>query len=67
MRDMIAQYGESGQQNPFVDEPEPILVGEGYYSLEGLANLMDSPSTINLIGSTYEVHGLLEVNIEPVD
>lgn len=67
MRDMIAQYGDSGQQNPFVDEPEPMLVGEGYYSLEGLANLMDNPATINLIGSTYEVHGRLEVNIEPVD
>lgn len=49
-----------------MDEPEPLLIGEGYYSLEALANLIDNPATINLIGSTYEVHGKLEVNIIPV-
>jgi hypothetical protein len=53
MRDLMAQYGSSGVQNPFVDEPKPVLVGEAYYSLEGLANLIDNPITLNLIGTTY--------------
>lgn len=35
--------------------------------MEALANLIDNPATVNLIGSTYEVHGKLEVNIIPVN
>lgn len=67
MRDLIQGYGEMANENPFVDEPEPLLIGEGYYSLEALANLIDNPATVNLIGSTFEVHGKLEVNITPVN
>lgn len=74
MKDMIALYTEQGTlpdisdlENPFYDEPEPMLIGEGYYSLEGLANLIDNPSKINLIGSTFEVHGKLDINIIPVN
>jgi hypothetical protein len=74
MKDMIALYTEQGTlpdisdlENPFYDEPEPMLIGEGYYSLEGLANLIDNPSKINLIGSTFEVHGKLDINIRPVN
>ena len=67
MRDMIAEYGEHGVENPFMDAPEPLLIGEGYYSLEALANLIDNPATCNLIGSTFEVHGKLKLNIIPVN
>lgn len=63
MRDMM--HGEHGLENPFNDEPEPLLIGEGYYSLSALANLIDNPTTVNLIGSTFEVHGKLELNIVP--
>ena len=67
MRDMIAYYGDTPGENPFVDNPEPLLIGEGYYSLEALANLIDNPATINLIGTTFEVHGKLNLNIVPVN
>ena len=67
MRDMIAQYGEHGVENPFIDEPKPLLIGEGFYSLEALSNLIDNPATVNLIGSTYDIHGRLELNIIPVN
>lgn len=68
MRDLVLGYGgESSNENPFVDEPEPLLIGEGYYSLEALANLIDNPATVNLIGTTFEVHGKLDVNIIPVN
>jgi len=67
MRDMISYYGDSPGENPFIDEPEPLLIGEGYYSLEALANFIDNPATINLIGTTFEVHGKLDVNIIPVN
>lgn len=29
--------------------------------------MIDNPATVNLIGSTYEVHGKLDVNIIPVN
>lgn len=74
MKDMIAQYAEQGTfpdisdlDNPFHDEPEPMLIGEGYYKMEGLANLIDNPATLSLIGTTFEVHGKLEMNIIPVN
>ena len=35
--------------------------------MECLAHLIDNPITVNLIGSNYENHGQLDVNIIPVD
>ena len=74
MRDYLVTYEDQGEiptedsaENPFVDDPEPILIGEGYYRLEPLSYLIDNPASVNLIGSTYEVQGRLEVNIVPVD
>lgn len=67
MKDMVAQYGESNLENPFTDEPEPLLIGEGYYSLESLAFFIDNPAVVNLIGSTFEVHGKLDLNIIPLN
>ena len=74
MRDLLAQYEEDGAvpeiemtENPFIDVPEPTLIGEGYYRLEPLAYLIDNPVVINLIGTTFKVHGQLDVNILPVD
>ena len=74
MRDLLSQYEEGGEipeiemhDNPFIDTPEPTLIGEGYYRLEPLAYLIDNPVVINLIGTTFKVHGQLDVNILPVD
>lgn len=35
--------------------------------MEALANLIDNPVTPKLIGSTYEVHGNISLNIVPVN
>jgi len=43
------------------------LIGEGYYRLEPLGYLIDTPATVNLIGNTFEVFGKLVVNIIPCD
>lgn len=74
MRDLLSTYEAEGDlpeldsnDNPFLDEPEPILIGEGYYRLEGLGYLIDNPAVVNLIGNTFEVFGKLEVNIIPCD
>jgi hypothetical protein len=74
MKDLFARYGELGIipnideiQNPFNDTPEPMFIGEAYYSLRGLSNLIDNPATVNLIGSTFEAEGNLELNIVPVN
>ena len=74
MRDLLSTYEDRGElpdllpeENPFFDAPKPILIGEGYYMLAPLANLIDNPAQINLIGRTFEVFGKLNVNIIPVD
>ena len=74
MRDLLSTYEDRGElphllpdDNPFFDVPKPILIGEGYYMLQPLANLIDNPAMINLIGRTFEVYGKLNVNIIPVD
>lgn len=74
MRDLLSTYEDKGElpelmpeDNPFYDAPQPQLIGEGYYMLEPLANLIDNPAQINLIGRTFEVFGKLNVNIIPVD
>ena len=48
-----------------MDAPEPLLIGEEYYSLEAVSNLIDNLTTCNLIGSTFEIHGKLKLNIIP--
>jgi hypothetical protein len=65
MRDMMHQLGEHGLENPFADEAEPLLIGEVYYKLEALANLIDNPISQHIIGTTYGVHGRLDLNIIP--
>lgn len=74
MRDLLATYEEMGQvdglnndDNPFMDTNEPSVIGEGYYRLEPLSYLIDNPVTVNLIGTNYENHGQLELNVIPVD
>ena len=54
-------------ENPFIDEHEPTIIGEGYYVMEPLAYLIDNPTTLNLIGTNYESIGSLIVNVIPVD
>ena len=55
------------EEEPFVDNPEPILLEQGFYKLEPLAYIIDNPSVISIIGRTSEVAGKLEANIIPVD
>jgi len=72
MRDLLALYDDKGEipaneiENPFIDVPEPILIGVGSYRLEPLSYLIDNPVVINLIGTTFKTHGKLDVNIIPV-
>ena len=72
MKDLFSNYEESGQldpdmENPFVDQHEPTVIGEGYYVMEPLAYLIDNPTTLNLIGTNYESRGSLYVNVIPLD
>jgi len=60
MRDLLSTYEEQGelsavdlQENPFIDQAAPTLIGEGYYILEPLGYLMDNPINICLTGTTY--------------
>ena len=49
MRDLLSVYKDSGEiaevglkNNPFIDVPEAILIGTGYYKLEPLSYLVDN-------------------------
>ena len=71
---MVNSYQEDGEvpevettDDPFVDAPQPLLIGQCYYKLEPLAYLIDNPATLSLIGTTSQVNRKLEVNITPVD
>ena len=59
MRDVVNTYTETGEvpsmeqdDDPFYDEIEPLLIGQGYYKLEPLAYLIDNPAVISIIGTT---------------
>lgn len=72
MRDLLSNYEVAGElddglDNPFIDQPEPTIIGQGLYRLEGLSFMIDNPCQIELIGTNYENHGKLEVNVVPVD
>ena len=73
MRDLLSLYETSGEiaevdlnDNPFIDVPQASLIGTGYYKLEPLSYMIDNPSQISLIGSTFKTHGNLFVNIIPL-
>lgn len=54
-------------EDPFVDQAQPLLIGQGYFKLEPLAYAIDNPARISIIGSTSSVNGKLEVNVIPCD
>ena len=43
------------------------MIGKGQFMLQSLANMIDNPSEIVLIGTNYLNHGSLKVNIVPTD
>jgi hypothetical protein len=75
MRDIVQMFQESlsesvdidSSEDPFIDQAEPLLIGQGFYKLEPLAYLIDNPATISIVGPTSTINGKLEVNIVPVD
>ena len=76
IRELVNQYFDTnivprglwGKEDPFADDPEPQLIGQGYYKLEGLAYLIDNPFEMTLAGhSGKDIIGRLEVNVIPTD
>lgn len=72
MRDLLSIYEDEGiipdsAENPFIDKQEPLLIGSGQYMLQSLANMIDNPIQIVLIGTNFMNHGKLHVNLLPVD
>ena len=67
MDDALAQYENNMDllQDPFADNPEPILLGQCIYSMEGLAYLMDNPKDLPIIGTNSLVVGRMHLNLVP--
>lgn len=55
------------EQDPFYEKQEPILLGQAFYMLEGLAYLMDNPRQIPIVATNNKIYGQIELNIVPCD
>jgi len=73
MRDSLQTYEDNDFQeldpesDPFYEKPEPILLGQAFYMLEGLAYLMDNPRDIPIVATNNKIYGLLHINVVPCD
>ena len=67
MDDALAQYENNMDllQDPFADNPEPILLGQCIYSMEGLPYLMDNPKDLPIIGTNSQIVGRMHLNLVP--
>lgn len=73
MRDALQAYEDndfaelSPEFDPFYEKTEPILLGQSFYMLEGLAYLMDNPRKIPIVATNNKIYGQLEINLVPCD
>jgi len=74
MRDALNSYEQSefkGQlaeeEDPFQVEAEPMLLGQCFYMLEGLAYLMDNPRSLPIAAANGDICGELHMNVVPCD
>lgn len=73
MRDALQVYEQNDfadlapEQDPFAEKQEPILLGQAFYMLEGLAYLMDNPRTVPIVATNNKIYGQLEINLVPCD
>ena len=73
MKDALSLYESNKDQSVSVDQDafdvqqEPMLLGTGYYVLQGLAYLMDSEAEIPIVGLNSEVVGQVTLNVVPCD
>lgn len=71
MRDALQTYEANDfkeldpEQDPFYEKQEPILLGQAFYMLEGLAYLMDNPRKIPIVATNNKIYGQLEINVVP--
>lgn len=55
------------EEDPFLDQIQPLLIGQSQINLDSLAYLFDNPVNASIIGTTANIIGKLEMNIIPVD
>lgn len=73
MRDALQTYEDNGYIEPeneidiFQEKSEPILLGQAFYMLEGLAYLMDNPRQIPIVATNNKIYGTLHINVVPCD
>jgi hypothetical protein len=73
MRDALQVYEDSSAISPeaeedlFVEKQEPILLGQAFYLLEGLAYQLDNERTLPIASTTNQINGQLHINVVPCD
>jgi len=71
MNQAIQTFEEKGEiaknEDPFVDEAKPELLGRAFYQLEGLAYLMDNPVEVPILSTNSTFVGKMVMNVVPCD
>ena len=73
MRDALQAYEDQDfkeltkDQDPFYEEPQPILLGQAYYILGGLPYLLDNPRVVPVVAPNNDVYGEIHMNVVPCD
>lgn len=73
MRDALQVFEEKDFQqfdeinDPFYEKQEPILLGQSYYMLEGLAHLIDNPRKLPIVATNNLFVGEIFINIVPCE
>jgi len=55
------------ETDPFLDDPEPELIGQGYLHMKCLAHLFDNHVTMRLLNSNARIAGELSAGFTPTD
>lgn len=73
MRDALQAFEDQDfkeltkDQDPFYEEPQPILLGQAYYMLGGLPYLLDNPRVVPVIAPNNDIYGEIHMNVVPCD
>ena len=73
MRDALQVFEEKDFQqfdesnDPFYEKQQPIMLGQSFYMLEGLAYLIDNPRKLPIVSTNNTIVGEITINIVPCE
>uniref|UniRef100_A0A7S3FVJ3 Kinesin-like KIF1-type domain-containing protein n=1 Tax=Strombidium rassoulzadegani TaxID=1082188 RepID=A0A7S3FVJ3_9SPIT len=62
-----SQEDQEDQEDPFSEKAEPVLLGQAFYLLEGLAYQVADDRQLPIVTTTNEINGQLHINVVPCE